>query len=130
GATWAGGGSVAGLRAAVGSVRRLPDVLDAVLMSGDLVDNAADGEYELVRELLAQLGVPVYVLSGNHDDRETLRWHFNLLGAVGTLVQYVVNLGLLRFVVLDSTTNRNNPRFTTYCTNVPTAPSKLKCPKQ
>ena len=103
GATWADGDSVAGLRAAVESVRRLPDVLDAVLMSGDLADNAADGEYELVRELLAQLGVPVYVLPGNHDDRETLRRHFNLPGAVGTPVQYAVNLGPLRLVVLDST---------------------------
>jgi 3',5'-cyclic-AMP phosphodiesterase len=103
GATWADGDSVAGLRAAVESVRHLPDVLDAVLMSGDLADNAADGEYELVRELLAQLGVPVYVLPGNHDHRDTLRRHFDLPGAVGTPVQYAVNLGPLRLVVLDST---------------------------
>ncbi len=34
-------------------------------MSGDLAENAADGEYEIVRELLAQLGAPVYVLPGN-----------------------------------------------------------------
>jgi Icc protein len=103
GATWADGDSVAGLRAAVESVRRLPDVPDAVLMSGDLADNGADGEYELVRESLAQLGVPVYVLPGNHDHRDTLRRHFGLPGAVGTPVQYAVNLGPLRLVVLDST---------------------------
>ena len=103
GATWAGGDPVARLRAAVESVRRLPDALDAVLMSGDLADNAADGEYELVRELLAQLGAPVYVLPGNHDDRDTLRRHFDLPGAVGTPVQYAVELGPLRLVVLDST---------------------------
>jgi 3',5'-cyclic-AMP phosphodiesterase len=94
---------VAGLRAAVESVRRLPDVPDAVLMSGDLADNAADAEYELVRESLAQLGVPVYVLPGNHDDRDTLRRHFDLPGAVGAPVQYSVDLGPLRLVVLDST---------------------------
>ncbi len=103
GATWADGDPVAGLRAAVESVRRLPDVPDAVLMSGDLADNAADGEYELVRELLAQIGVPVYVLPGNHDHRDTLRRHFHLPGAVGTPVQYAVDLGPLRLVVLDST---------------------------
>jgi 3',5'-cyclic-AMP phosphodiesterase len=103
GATWGDGDSVAGLRAAVESVRRLPDVLDAVLMSGDLADNAADAEYDLVRESLAQLGVPVYVLPGNHDNRDTLRRHFDLPGAVGTPVQYAVNLGPLRLVVLDST---------------------------
>lgn len=103
GATWAGGDPVARLRAAVESVRRLPDVLDALLMSGDLADNAADGEYELVRELLAQLGVPVYVVPGNHDHRDALRRHFDLPGAEGTPVQYAVDLGPLRLVVLDST---------------------------
>jgi Icc protein len=103
GATWADGDPVAGLRAAVESVRRLPDDPDAVLMSGDLADNAAEGEYELVRGLLAQLGAPVYVLPGNHDDRDTLRRHFDLPGAMRTPVQYAVDLGPLRLVVLDST---------------------------
>ncbi len=68
GATWAGGDPAAGLKAAVESVRRLPDVPDAVLMSGNLADHAADAEYEFVRESLEQLGAPVYVLPGNHDD--------------------------------------------------------------
>jgi 3',5'-cyclic-AMP phosphodiesterase len=103
GATWADGDPVAGLRAAVEAVRRLPDDPDAVLMSGDLADNAADGEYDIVRELLAQLGAPAYVLPGNHDDREALRRHFDLPGAVGTPVQYAVDLGPLRLVALDST---------------------------
>jgi 3',5'-cyclic-AMP phosphodiesterase len=103
GATWADGDPVSGLRAAVESVCRLPDHPDAVLMSGDLADNAADGEYELVRELLTQIGAPVYVLPGNHDDRDTLRRHFDLRGALGTPVQYAVDLGPLRLVLLDST---------------------------
>jgi predicted MPP superfamily phosphohydrolase len=64
GATWGFGDPMAGLRAAVEAVRRLPDQPDAVLMSGDLADNATDGEYEFVRESLARLGAPVYVLSG------------------------------------------------------------------
>jgi Icc protein len=103
GATWADGDPVAGLKAAVESVRRLPDDPDAVLMSGDLADNAADAEYELVRDVLAGLGAPVYALPGNHDDRDTLRRHFDLPGATGTPVQYTVDLGPLRLVVLDST---------------------------
>ncbi len=103
GATWGDGDPVAGLVSAVESVRRLPDAPDAVLMSGDLAENAADGEYEIVRELLAQLGPPVNVLPGNHDDRDTLRRHFDLPGAMGTPVQYAVDLGPLRLVVLDST---------------------------
>jgi 3',5'-cyclic-AMP phosphodiesterase len=103
GAAWVDDDPVAGLASVVESVRRLPDAPDAVLMSGDLAEHAADGEYEIVRELLAQLGAPVYVLPGNHDDRDTLRRHFDLPGAMGTPVQYAVDLGPLRLVVLDST---------------------------
>jgi 3',5'-cyclic-AMP phosphodiesterase len=103
GATWGDGDPVAGLIKAVEAVRRLPDRPDAVLMSGDLADNAADGEYEFVREMLARLDAPVYVLPGNHDDRDTLRRHFDLPGTMGTPVQYAVDLGPLRLVVLDST---------------------------
>jgi Icc protein len=103
GATWGEGDPAAGLTRAVESVRRLPDRPDAVLVSGDLADNAADGEYQFVREMLTRLDVPVYVLPGNHDDRDTLRRHFDLPGAIGTPVQYAVDLGPLRLVVVDST---------------------------
>jgi Icc protein len=103
GATWGVGDPVAGLRAAVESVRHLPDAPGAVLMSGDLADNALDGEYRIVRELLGQLGAPIYVLPGNHDDRDALRRNFGVPGAMGTPVQYAADLGALRLVVLDST---------------------------
>jgi len=103
GATWGVGDPVAGLRAAVESVRRLPDAPDAVLMSGDLADNALDDEYRIVLDLLGQLGAPFYVLPGNHDDRDALRRNFDLPGAMGTPVQYAADLGPLRLVVLDST---------------------------
>ena len=103
GATWADGDPVAGLAAAVEAVRQLPDAPDAVLMSGDVADHADVGEYETVRGWLGQLGAPFYVLPGNHDDRDTLRRLFDLPGAMGTPVQYAVELGPLRLVVLDST---------------------------
>jgi 3',5'-cyclic AMP phosphodiesterase CpdA len=103
GATWAGGDPVGGLAATVESVRRLPDRPDAVLISGDLADNARDGEYELVRELVAPLDAPLYVLPGNHDDRGALRRCFGLPGRAEAPVQYSVELGPLRLVVLDST---------------------------
>ena len=102
GATWADADPVAGLTAAVEAVRQLPDAPDAVLISGDLADHAADDEYATVRELLARIGAPVYALPGNHDDRDTLRRHFEIPGTPGTPVQYAVQLGPLRLVVLDS----------------------------
>jgi 3',5'-cyclic-AMP phosphodiesterase len=109
GADWAGGDPVAGLAAAVESVRSLRSQPDAVLVSGDLSDNATDAEYELVRELLAPLQAPLYVLPGNHDDRRALHRHFGVPGADGEPVQYSVDFGPLRLVVLDTTRPGEDP---------------------
>lgn len=81
----------------------------AVLVSGDLADNATDSEYEHLRELLAPLHAPLYVLPGNHDDRRSLHRHFGVPGADGEPVQYSVDLGALRLVVLDSTRPGEDP---------------------
>jgi 3',5'-cyclic AMP phosphodiesterase CpdA len=103
GALWAGGDPAAGLAAAVETVLSMPVRPDAVLVSGDLSDNATDAEYEQVRELLAPLRAPLYVLPGNHDDRGVLRRHFEVPGAAGEPVQYSVDLGPMRLVVVDTT---------------------------
>jgi 3',5'-cyclic AMP phosphodiesterase CpdA len=102
GATWAGEGSVDGLAAAVASVREIRPQPDAVLVTGDLADHAADEEYDRLRELLAPLGAPVYVVPGNHDDRRALHRHFGVPGGDGESVLYSVDLGPLRLVALDT----------------------------
>lgn len=109
GADWGGGDPVARLAAAVGSVCALRPQPDAVLVSGDLADHAADAEYELVCELLAPLRAPLYVLPGNHDDRRALHRHFGVPGGNGEPVQYAVELGPLRLVVLDTTRPGEDP---------------------
>jgi Icc protein len=101
GADWIAPSPAALLSAAVAAVARVgPDV---VILSGDLVENAEDAEYEQMRELLEPLDVPLYVLPGNHDDRDALHRHFGVPGQGGEPVQYGVELGPLRLVVLDST---------------------------
>ena len=102
GAEWGGSDPVAGLAAAVESVRALEPHPDAVLISGDLADHATDAEYEQVRKLLAPIEAPLYVLPGNHDERLALRRHFGVPGGDGEPVQYAADLGPLRLVVLDS----------------------------
>ena len=102
GADWDGADPVARFAAAVEAVREIRQP-DAVLVSGDLADSAADAEYEQVRELLAPLQAPVYVVPGNHDDRHALHRHFGVPGANGAPVQYSVDLGPLRLVVVDTT---------------------------
>jgi 3',5'-cyclic AMP phosphodiesterase CpdA len=103
GGGWADADPQAGVAAAVETVRAIAPRPDAVLVTGDLVDAAADAGYERVQELLAPLGTPAHVLPGNHDDRATLRRCFGLPGAGAEPVCYAVDLGPLRLVVLDST---------------------------
>ena len=103
GAEWFDDQSAPRLTVVVESVRELRPQPDAVLVTGDLADHAADEEYELLRELLAPLDAPLYVLPGNHDDRGAVSRHFGLPGGDGEPVQYSVDLGPLRLVALDTT---------------------------
>lgn len=103
GADWAQADPVAGLAAAVDAVQGMSVGPDALLVTGDLADGSTDSQYEQVRELLAPVHAPVYVLPGNHDDRRMLRRHFGLPGVDAEPVHYSVELGPLRLVVLDST---------------------------
>lgn len=80
-----------------------------MLVSGDLSENAEDAEYEQVRELLASLEVPLFVLPGNHDDRAALRRHFDVPGVGGEPVRYAADLGGLRLVVMDTTRPGEDP---------------------
>jgi 3',5'-cyclic AMP phosphodiesterase CpdA len=109
GADWAGDDSVARLAVAIESVLGFRPQPDAVLVTGDLSDHATDAEYEQVRDLLAPLSAPLYVLPGNHDDRRALRRHFGVPGADGEPVQYAVDLGRLRLVIIDTTRPGEDP---------------------
>ncbi len=109
GADWGNGDPVASLAKAVESVGTVCPQPDAVLVTGDLADHATDAEYEQVRELLAPLGGPLYVLAGNHDDRDGLHRHFGVPGTGGEPVQYAADLGRLRLVVIDTTRPGEDP---------------------
>jgi 3',5'-cyclic-AMP phosphodiesterase len=94
------------LATAVRAVGQMPTRPQAALVTGDLVDNPGAREYERVRELLAPLGMPIYVLPGNHDDRDALREYFALNGSTGKVgepFRYTARVGELRLVVCDST---------------------------
>jgi 3',5'-cyclic AMP phosphodiesterase CpdA len=103
GAAWVDMDPVASLAAAIAQVRTLEPSPDAIVVSGDLAEHASDLEYEQVAAVLDAVGAPRYVLPGNHDDRDGLRRHLGAPGAPGTPVQYAVDLGPLRILMLDST---------------------------
>jgi 3',5'-cyclic-AMP phosphodiesterase len=103
GAAWAEDQPAAKLAAAIDRVLALEERPDAVLVTGDLAEHAADDEYEQVRALLGRIDAPSYVLPGNHDDRDALHRHFGVPGAGGAQVRYAADLGPLRLVVVDTT---------------------------
>lgn len=90
---------------AIDRLDALGDALDAVLITGDLVDRGKPEEYRHLRTYLERLRVPYYLMVGNHDGREALREVFAdhaYLRDGGTFVQYGVDVGELRIIALDS----------------------------
>jgi Icc protein len=82
---------------------------DAVVMTGDLVDQGEPEQYAHLKSLLATLDIPYYLLVGNHDDRKALRDAFREreeLQTGGEFVQYAIDIGPkrgpLRLIALDS----------------------------
>lgn len=93
------------LQRAVRSVLRLRQAPDAVVITGDLSDFGRAAEYAHMAELLAPLTMPIYLMPGNHDDRDQMRRSFpahTYLGDVGTFVQYSVKVGGMRLLTLDT----------------------------
>jgi 3',5'-cyclic AMP phosphodiesterase CpdA len=93
------------LERCVARILALPQVPDVVVATGDLVDFGTEAEYRLLRELLAPLTMPLYLLPGNHDGREGLRTVFAdhaYLRQWAPFVQYAIDDHPLRLVALDT----------------------------
>lgn len=92
------------LRACVTRLVELDPAPQLVIASGDLVDLATPEEYAHLRALLAPLAMPIYVIPGNHDDREHLRAAFGDETGLprSGFLHYVVDAGPLRLVFLDT----------------------------
>ena len=93
------------LREAVASIGRLPQRPAALVITGDLTDFGRAAEYDHLRELLAPLApLPIYLLPGNHDERQQLRASFPEHAWLGTegFVQYSVPVGAMQLIALDT----------------------------
>lgn len=95
---------------AVDALLALDPKPDAVIVTGDVADQGDPREYALAREILSTLPMPVYLLSGNHDDSEMLKAAFADYPGVdqgpADRLRYVAEVGDLRLVALDSSVPR------------------------
>jgi Icc protein len=92
------------LERAVQRVAALQPQPHAVLLSGDIADTPSSAAYAQAHELLSPLGVPLYAIPGNHDDRDLVRARFGPAPApAGAPVCFAVDCGPLRLVGCDST---------------------------
>lgn len=92
------------LARAVATLNALDPRPDVTVVTGDLTDRGEIAEYENLRQLLAPLAMPVFLIPGNHDNRDGMR---ALFGADGYLpkqgfLQYAVEDHPLRIVALDT----------------------------
>jgi 3',5'-cyclic AMP phosphodiesterase CpdA len=102
GADWEGVDPRPRLEQVIEAVRALPNPVDAVVVTGDLTADGGEEDSLLARQLLDRFEVPVHVLPGNHDLRASLRSAFGLPGEGDEPIDYSVEVGELRLVVLDS----------------------------
>jgi Icc protein len=79
---------------------------DAVIFTGDTVQHGSPDEYALLRELLAPLEGPLYLVPGNRDSKEALQAAFSdhpHLAGCGDFLHYAVEGHSVRLVAIDST---------------------------
>ncbi|HEX3864338.1 MAG TPA: phosphodiesterase [Stellaceae bacterium] len=92
------------LSRAVTEINALDPLPDIVVITGDLVERGAPAEYAHLRQLIAPLLMPVFVITGNHDNRAALRDAFGgdgYLPAEGFL-HYTVEGYPVRLIALDT----------------------------
>jgi len=83
----------AAIESAVDAVLALDPAPDCVLVTGDLADCGLAEEYAIVSAALRRLPMPVYVLPGNHDRRESFAEAF------GGDYRYLPKTGFLHYTV-------------------------------
>ncbi|MEL6129342.1 MAG: phosphodiesterase [Cyanobacteria bacterium J06554_1] len=90
---------------AIAHLSRLNPQPDLVVASGDLAHHGTPAAYEMLATLLAPLQCPIYLMPGNHDQRDNLRRAFtthSYLPKDTTHLSYLVEDYPIRMLMLDS----------------------------
>ena len=92
------------LDAAARHIMALEPRPDIVIATGDLVHDGQPAEYRHFAEALAPLSMPVYLIPGNHDDRDAMRAvfadHRHL--PPGPFLHYTIERHPVRLIFLDT----------------------------
>jgi 3',5'-cyclic AMP phosphodiesterase CpdA len=75
---------------------------DLLLATGDLVDRGDGESYRRLRNALSICPFPVWPCMGNHDLRDSFAEHFPEIPMPEGFVQYEVDAGEVRFLVIDT----------------------------
>jgi 3',5'-cyclic-AMP phosphodiesterase len=90
------------LRAVIGRLVSGPNRPDLLLMTGDLTESGDAQSYARLAGAVRDCPFPVWPMVGNHDAREALAAAFPQVRAEAGFLHYVIELGALRLVVLDT----------------------------
>ncbi|MBS0245142.1 MAG: phosphodiesterase [Proteobacteria bacterium] len=96
---------------AIDKLRKLTPRPDVVVITGDMTDCGLPEEYALLRSLIADLPMPVYMVPGNHDRRDHLKRAFAdwpTIVADPDFVQFVVDDHAVRLIGLDTVVEKSS----------------------
>ena len=91
----------------VKNINQLIPKPDLVLVTGDISNTGLAEEFKQASNLLKKLGIPYYVIPGNHDDRSTLISTFDSQHCPSDsqeFINYVLDDFEVRLIAMDSTT--------------------------
>jgi 3',5'-cyclic AMP phosphodiesterase CpdA len=93
------------LETAMVTIESLPRKPDLVIATGDLTDCGLAAEYEVLRDILEPLSMPVYLVPGNHDRRAELFAEFGPDGYLRNddgFLHYTIDGHDVRLIGLDT----------------------------
>ena len=92
------------LETAIGYLHARRERPDLVLATGDLTNDGRPEQFRLLKELLERLQIPIYLIPGNHDEREEFRSAFSdrpWMPASGP-IDYVIDDYPVRLIGMDT----------------------------
>jgi 3',5'-cyclic AMP phosphodiesterase CpdA len=102
GADWVDRDPSRSLGRCIDAIGRLDLRIAGVLILGDIAEHAADVEYRDAWVQLRGIDAPIHVAMGNQDDRERVRHHFGFAPEGDVALNYSVDIGPFRVLVLDT----------------------------